>query len=267
MVIPKEITVPTTRTLIAALLLAAPVGLAGAQSLHGSKSSVDRMYARAVRNDLDFFRTPKGIYDAVLDSEFVMIGITDDMTLEDVAYPFVLPQTKEFLYAFAKRYHDSCGERLVVTSAIRPSTEQPRNASPKSVHPTGMAVDFRKPAAACLTFLRAELLRMERQGLIEATEEKHPVHFHVALLRTGPSAVIAATANGDVTTPGAPEPKSSPPPVSSEKAAPRASTYTVRPGDTLSEIAKRFGLTVNRLKTINKLHGSMLRPGQKLRLS
>jgi LysM repeat protein len=258
--------VPTNRILISAMLLTATLQLASAQSLHGSKSSVDRMYARAVRNDLDFFRTPEGIYDAVRDSDFVMIGITDDMTLDDVAYPFVLPKTKDFLYAFAKRYHDSCGERLVVTSAVRPSTEQPRNASPKSVHPTGMAVDFRKPAGACLTFLRGDLLRLEKQGVIEATEEKHPVHFHVALLRTAPSAVVAASANGEVVAPSSPATQPAASPATTRAVAATTTTYTVRRGDTLSEIAKRFGSTVSRLKAINKLRGSILKPGQKLRL-
>jgi LysM repeat protein len=268
MVIPKQVTMASLRLLVIASLLTT-VNCAYAQSLHGSKSSVDRMYARAVRNDLDFFRTPKGIYDAVLDSEFVMIGITTDMTLDDVTYPFVLPGTKDFLYAFAKRYHDACGERLVVTSAVRPSTEQPRNASPKSVHPTGMAVDFRKPAGSCLTFLRAELIRLEKQGLIEATEEKHPVHFHVALLRTGSTTVVAASANGDVVlgAPAVPAATAAPSEAASATAAGAGpSMYTVKRGDTLSEIAKKFGSTVTRLKAINKLRGSVLKPGQKLRL-
>ena len=87
-------------------------GASRAQSLHGSRSSVDRMYARAVRNDLDFIRTADGIYEAVLDSEFVMIGITMDMTLDDVTYPFVLPKTKEFVDGFAKRYHDTYVEQM-----------------------------------------------------------------------------------------------------------------------------------------------------------
>jgi LysM repeat protein len=258
------------RFLIPVLLSTAIAGESRAQSLHGSSASVDKMYMRAVNNDLDFFRTPKGIYDAVLDSEFVMIGITEDMTLDDVSYPFVLPKTKEFLYAFAKRYHDTCGERLIVTSAARPTTEQPRNASPKSVHPTGMAVDFRKPAGTCLTFMRGELLRLEDQGLIEATEEKHPVHFHVALLRPAPSAPVSAVANGEVTLPaaqGAPIQKTATAGSASGQSSTKPSTYTVRSGDTLWDIAKKFGLTVNRLKAINKLHGSALRPGQKLHLS
>jgi LysM repeat protein len=194
------------------------------------------------------------------------------MTLDDVTYPFVLPGTKDFLYAFAKRYHDTCGERLVVTSAVRPSTEQPRNASPKSVHPTGMAIDFRRPSnAACLTFLRTQLLDLEKRGVIEATEEKHPVHFHVALLRTTPSRTVSATVNGEVAqadpvVPATTAPSAAPAAKPAAEGNNKPSTYTVKRGDTLSEIAKKFGSTVSRLKTINKLRGSTLQPGQKLRL-
>src|SRR6185436_13051877 len=109
------------------------------------------MYTRAVLNDLQFLSTSKGLYESVRDGELKGISITNDLTLDKVTYPFVLPRTLDVLNAFAKKYHESCGERLVVTSAARPRTEQPRNASPQSVHPTGMAVDFRKPAGNCLT--------------------------------------------------------------------------------------------------------------------
>ncbi|HEY6218585.1 MAG TPA: DUF5715 family protein [Gemmatimonadaceae bacterium] len=166
-----------------AVLFAVVATSAGAQSLRGSKTSVDRMYSRAVRSDLDFLNTKKSVYDAVRDGELVTLGVTSDLDLERVKYPFVLPRTKEFLDAFAPKYHAACGERLVVTSAARPRVEQPRNASPKSVHPTGMAVDFRKPTGACLKYMRSELLAMEKGGQLEATEERHPVHFHVAVLQ------------------------------------------------------------------------------------
>src|ERR1051325_3441738 len=156
---------------------------AGAQSLRGSKSSVDKMYSRAVGSDLDFLSTKKSVYDAVKDGELVMLAVTSDLDLERVKYPFVLPRTKAFLDAFAPKYHAACGERLVVTSAARPRVEQPRNASPKSVHPTGMAVDFRKPTGDCLKYMRSELLAMEKGGQLEATEERHPVHFHAAVLQ------------------------------------------------------------------------------------
>lgn len=262
---------------------------AGAQSLRGSQASVQKMYTRAVLNDLDFFSTSKGIYQSVHDGELVMISITMDMTLEKVKYPFVLPRTRDVLNVFARKYHDACGERLVVTSAARPRTEQPRNASPQSVHPTGMAIDFRKPAGNCLSYMREELMLLERQGVLEATEERHPVHFHVAVLQRGrfaPAAPAVATATTSplpapapvITAPSVPVVADSASgavaiapevPAAEKKSAPApagAKTYAVRKGDTLSGIAKRFGLTVARLKSINGLKGSSIRPGQKLRV-
>src|SRR5689334_20528392 len=143
------------------------------------------MYTRAVLNDLQFYSTSKGVYESVRDGELKLISITMDLTLDKVSYPFVLPRTLDVLNVFAKKYHQACGERLVVTSASRPRTEQPRNASPQSVHPTGMAIDFRKPAGNCLSYMRDELLTLEKAGILEATEEKHPVHFHVAVLQRG----------------------------------------------------------------------------------
>jgi LysM repeat protein len=250
------------------------------------------MYTRAVSNDLDFFRTSKSLYESVKDKELVLLPITMDLTLDDVSYPFVLPRTRDVVNVFAKNYRAACGERLVVTSAARPRSEQPRNASPQSVHPTGMAVDFRKPSGTCLTFLRAELVRLERQGVLEATEEKHPVHFHVAVLQRGRFAPAApAVATATTATPTQTQlPAGSSPTVSASSAttmdsaggsvaipssatranpsrAAKSSTYLVKKGDTLSGIAKRFGLTVARLKTINGLKGSTIRPGQKLRVS
>jgi LysM repeat protein len=43
-------------------------------------------------------------------------------------------------------------------------------------------------------------------------------------------------------------------------------TYTVQDGDTLGAIARRSGTTVGAIKTLNKLRGDTLRPGQKLTL-
>jgi hypothetical protein len=139
------------------------------------------MYSHAVSGGLAFLRTPASIDDAVKDSELVSIGFTNDVDLDRVKYPFVLPHTREVIYAFAARYHAACGEHAVITSGVRPVSEQPRNASPKSVHPTGMAVDFRKPSGTCLKFMRKDLLALEKQGVLEVTEERHPVHFHVAV--------------------------------------------------------------------------------------
>jgi LysM repeat protein len=241
------------------------------------------MYTRAVMNDLAFLRTSKSLYESVRDGELVMISITMDMTLDKVSYPFVLPRTRDVLNIFAAKYHQACGERLVVTSASRPRTEQPRNASPQSVHPTGMAIDFRKPAGNCLSYMRGELLALEKLGVLEATEEKHPVHFHVAVLQRGsfapaPRVIAEATAASTAPAPNQSTAEAAPAittdsangtVVVSEKPAPRAraKTYTVKKGDNLSVIAKRFGLTVARLKSLNDLKSSTLHPGQKLTVS
>jgi LysM repeat protein len=45
----------------------------------------------------------------------------------------------------------------------------------------------------------------------------------------------------------------------------KSTTYVVQKGDNLSAIAKRFGLTVTKLKSINGLKTSALKPGQKLK--
>jgi hypothetical protein len=54
-------------------------------------------------------------------------------------------ETDLFVKRLAGQYRAACGERLVVTSLTRPASLQPRNASDRSVHPTGMAVDLRVP--------------------------------------------------------------------------------------------------------------------------
>jgi lysophospholipase L1-like esterase len=43
-------------------------------------------------------------------------------------------------------------------------------------------------------------------------------------------------------------------------------TYVVKSGDTLSEIARKFNVTVSKLKTANGLRNDLIRPGQKLKI-
>jgi len=158
------------------------------------------MYTSARSKDLAFLGTRDDIYQAVGLGELDMISITEDVMIDKAAFPFVLPNTKRFVDSLAKEYHAGCGERLTVTSGARPIDEQPRNASPKSVHPTGMAVDFRKPNGPCLDWLRKNLIALEDRHVIEATEERHPVHFHVAVLQQAPErprrAILASATSG-----------------------------------------------------------------------
>ena len=170
-----------TAALVAASLIALPEPGA-AQSLRGSHASVSLMYRRAVRGGLDFYETTTDVKRAVLRGELVRLNGNSHYRLANIGMPYVRPETKAFVLDLAADYHRACGAPLVITSATRPISRRLANSSELSVHPTGMAVDLRKPAGRCRTWLRRTLLAAERRGAIEATEERHPPHFHVAVL-------------------------------------------------------------------------------------
>jgi hypothetical protein len=218
---------------------------ARAQSLRGSPASVSRMYRQAVRERLTFFRTSASVRTAVRNKRLVKLSSTDDVVLsDDVGFPYVRSQTRTFLTRLGAQYRHACGERLVVTSAVRPATRQPPNGTRRSVHPTGMAVDLRKPDGRCLTWLRATLLDLEDAGVIEATEESAPPHFHVAVFLTPYAKYVAARER--------------------ETRALAARTYRVRSGDTLWEIAERYDTSVGRLVDANDLDDDAIVAGQTL---
>ena len=229
-----------------------------AQSLRGSRASVERMYTQARGQDLTFFRTGKGVRSALADGKLVRLsGNGDYRVLNSVAYPYALPTTRTFVQRLAAQYHAACGERLVVTSAVRPTTYRLWNATDKSVHPAGMAVDIRKPAKrSCLKFLRETLLHVENAGAIEATEENRPPHFHVAVF---PRQYLAYIGRPPRTRPG----------VSSRRdtrvaARNGATRYRVRRGDSLWAIARRHGTSVERIKDVNDMRSSRVIAGQVL---
>ena len=53
---------------------------------------------------------------------------------------------------------------------------------------------------------------------------------------------------------------------SRSKSSRKAKTHTIRSGETLSTIAKRYGTTVSKLKRLNGLKGTSIRAGRKLRV-
>jgi hypothetical protein len=140
------------------------------------------MYRRAVRGGLDFYETPTEVKRAVVRGELVALGGNKNYDVHNIRTPYVRPETKAFVLALARDYRRTCREEMVVTSAVRPMSRKLVNGSSMTVHPTGMAVDLRKPSGRCLTWLRRTLLAAERRGAIEATEERRPPHFHVAVL-------------------------------------------------------------------------------------
>src|SRR5687767_7021403 len=175
------------RRLVSAALAGAAIAClaipsaAAAQSLRGSRSTVERVYERASDNGLYFYRTSGGVKSAAEKGRFVRLGGNADYRLHNVSHPYATATTRTFVERLGAQYRAACGDQMVVTSAIRPLAKQPRNSSDWSVHPTGIAVDLRKPSGACLTWLRRTLLALEDKGVIDGTEERKPPHFHVVV--------------------------------------------------------------------------------------
>jgi hypothetical protein len=217
-----------------------------AQSLRGSTSSVNRMYEHAVDNGIYFYKTGDGIRRAGSAGRFVRLGGNSNYATSGVSYPYVRAETRTFVQRLAAQYRTACGERLVVTSASRPQSMRLFNSVRKSVHPTGMAIDLRKSSrTSCRNWLRRTLLSLERAGVLEATEENNPPHFHVAVYPNPYARYVAAR--------GGPTHAS-------------VDQYRVRSGDSLWAIARRHDTTVDRLKAMNGLSSSRLLPGQTLRI-
>jgi hypothetical protein len=254
------------RTFLSAVaLVAALAAPAGAQSLLGSRGSIDRMYGQARTHELTFHRTANSVRTAGERGELVRLGGSRDYRLDGVSHPWVLPATRTFVERLGGQYRATCGEPLVVTSATRPRSHRLANSTDRSVHPTGMAVDIRRPSSArCLAWLRETLLHLERASVIEATEERRPPHFHVAVYPRPYRRYVEARGGrpaAPATARTAPRPEAPPPAVAA--ARPRA-THRVREGETLWSIARRHEVTVDRLRTANELRGNRIVPGQVL---
>jgi hypothetical protein len=169
-------------SLLALAACAAPA--VTAQSLVGSHESLLKQNEEAREHDFSYLRTAADVRDYVQQGLLVHLpGNADyELATEEVSFPYARPEVKLFIERLADEYHSSCGEMLVVTSLTRPITRQPPNASAISVHPTGMAVDLRRSdSSGCRQWLETVLLDLEGKGVIEATREQYPPHYHVAV--------------------------------------------------------------------------------------
>lgn len=216
-----------------------------AQSLRGSTRSLDRQTVVASAHDFTYLETPAQV------ARFVDAGYltsiprsTRDYRLHGVGFAYARPEVALFITRLGAQYRSACGEQLVVTSLTRPRTRQPRNASSRSVHPTGMALDLRRSnRPACRRWVERVLLDLEGRGVLEAVHERRPPHYHVALFPRQYAAYVetvqlaSATASRD---------------------------YRVRRGDSLWTIARELGISVRELRSANNLSGSRIYPGQTL---
>jgi LysM repeat protein len=238
--------------LLSKLLLALLCGavVAQAQSLKGSPGSINRQYQAALSYGLAFVDTGRSVGRYVEPGHLVRVNPGRHLELHQVSYPYGVPATKLFLTRLSSQYHSACGQKLTVTSLLRPKNRQPANSVAKSVHPTGMAIDLRVPKThKCRSWLERVLLSLEREGVLDVTRERRPPHYHVALFVKNYEKRLGIQ------------------PTSTQFAylGPGGS-YKVQRGDTLSEIAKLNGVSVASLRAANGLSGNRIYAGQKLRL-
>lgn len=247
--------------LLSAMVACWPV-VASAQSLRGGRGAMEEQYRQAQLHDFTKLRDPSHV------NRFVELGLlvplkgNPDYRLHDVSFPYAREELRMFVERLAKQYRNACGEQLVVTSLTRPVSHQPGHSSELSVHPMGMAVDLRySTRRACRVWLENEvLLPLEKQGALQATLERRPLHYHIAVyprqyaqyvtqLESRQADVAEATVQGESGAFHAPP-----------------THHTVRSGDSLWGIARSYGTTVDMLKSVNNLRSSRIYAGQRLQL-
>ncbi len=227
--------------------------VAHAQSLRGTWQSLDKQNREAKRHDFTYLRNSSQVYRFVDAGLLMAMYGNEDYDLKAVSFPYARPETRLFIERLSAQYRRACGEKLVVTSLMRPLSNQPSNASSRSVHPTGMAMDLRRPnGGPCRQWLDSTLLYLESRDLIEATLERRPPHYHIAVFPNQYRGYVARVA------------KMSESQILAEMAD--NATYLVRRNDTLWRISKRFGTTPEHLQRVNDLKSTMIYPGQVLKV-
>lgn len=214
---------------------------AGAQSLKPSRQSLNRQRAVAQAHDFTYLRNRGHVQRFVQRGWLVRVPQGVDYRLHGVSFPFARPEVRLFIQRLSRQYRSACGERLVVTSLTRPKTHQPRNASLYSVHPTGMALDLRRSRnRRCRAWLEKTLLYLEGRRVLEASRERWPSHYHIALFPRPYRDYVSL--------------------ITSARNVP----YRVVKGDSLWSIARRYKTSVDRIRVHNDLSSNVIRPGQRL---
>ena len=213
------------------------------QSLRGSGSSMERQVRVARQHDFTYLRNASHV-ERFVDAGYLMrVSSNRNFELAGVSFPYARPEIALFVERLSRQYRSACGERLVVTSLTRPRNRQPPNASSRSVHQTGMAVDLRRSRKrSCRIWLERVLLDLERKRVLEATYEPRPPHYHIAVFPTQYRRYVETLTRD------------------------QRRTYRVARGDTLWDIAREHRTSVRALRRTNSLRGSRIRPGQVLQI-
>ena len=239
-------------------------------SLRGSSQSLDRQQRAARHSRLKLHHSGREVLRSVRAHKLVTVTPNRYLQLANVSYPYAHPDLKQLISTLSRLYWRSCRAPLVVTSLTRPKREQPRNASHRSVHPAGIAVDLRVPPSECRKWLRDTLSSWERAGLIEATREKRPPHFHVVAfphkINTQRLAQLRGGSQSSKTKKGSQRR------VAKRRAAKRHAAkgsrklrrYKVKRGDSLWKLSRRWRVSQASIKKVNRLRSSRIDYGQVL---
>ncbi len=236
----------TGATAVAAAAVLALTPALAAQSLRGSHGSMDIQNRAARQHDFTFLSSTPQVRRFIDLGLLVPVRGNADYDIARVSFPYARPEVRTFIERLAGQYRQACGEQLVVTSLTRPQNRQPANASSRSVHPTGMAIDLRRSnRMACRSWLEDVLLYLEERKVLEATRERWPPHYHVAVFPRPYARYVASMASRDRVPSGTVE-------------------YQVRRGDSLWGIASRMGVSVDAIRRANDVDPDRLFPGQRL---
>lgn len=259
---------------MAGVFAVAASSAASAQSLQGSRATMVRQNSVAQQHDFTFLKTGNEVRSFVEKGYLVPVHGNESLKLSGVSYPYARPAVKLFIERLARQYENTCGEKLVVTSLTRPLNGQPANASDLSVHPAGMAVDLRiSRKASCRNWLERTLNSLEARGVIDATRETRPAHYHIAVFPESYTRYVAALIGKS---PAEVAPNGKGMKIARASGPAYASvlpvggsddddaTYTVRPGDSLWGIARKFNMSVADLQEANNLGSNRIVAGQKL---
>lgn len=187
------------KNLATLLLLWLMATAAYAATLQGSPRSLEIQNEEAERSELSYIpddealeRMKKGRFIVPIPVNHTLVM---DPRLED-KWHFVRPWTAKFLTDLSRDFYREFREPLQINSAVRTVERQLElrhqngNAAPhrghrRSVHPTGAAIDIAKlgRSGPQIKWLTLRLLKLERAGLIEATEEHRQAVFHIMVMK------------------------------------------------------------------------------------
>ncbi len=172
------------------------------ESLAGGASAIAKENDKARVDSIEFIENMDRLAEMVKKGELVPLPNNEMIKFDprlSADRRYCLPHVAKFLTEMAaasKKYNPNF-EPLMINSAVRPKDVQAElrkrnpNAIAKSTHPTGATVDiaynanphYKGMSLTQIQWTERYLLQKEKQGLIQATEERKQTVFHVMVFK------------------------------------------------------------------------------------